>query len=93
MCWWEYGLYNRRFVVRPPAGARNMFFSKGYRPEDPPSHLLGEYYEIFLQGGGRRRMCGKADRSPRSNAEAQIKWSYTSTPPYVFKECTLTKFT
>jgi len=39
------------------------------------------------------RTWGKTDHSPRSNAEVENKVSHTSTPPYVFKACTLTKFT
>jgi len=36
---------------------------------------------MFLQERGRRRTWGKAYHSPRSNAEAENKWSYTSPPP------------
>jgi hypothetical protein len=37
-----------------------------------------------------KRPKGKADNSPSYNAEVKNKWSYTSTPPCVFKTCTRT---
>ena len=37
---------------------------------------------------GRRERAGKVYRDPPSSAEAKNEWSYTSTPPHAFTECT-----
>jgi len=54
-------------------------------PTQPSVHVYGGF---FLGGGGQKY---EADLSPSSSAKIKNQWSCTSTFPYSFMACTLTK--
>jgi hypothetical protein len=83
--WWRVDRYSaclraRRPRVRSssPGGGKNVHFSMSSRPAlgstQPPIQCVPR-----VKWPGR-----EADESPATGSEAEKKWVYTSTPPYVF---------
>jgi hypothetical protein len=74
---------NRGFVVRSPAGARDILVPEA------PTPTLGPTQRLFQEAPGLKRPGREVDIFSPSRVEFKNTWSYTSIPPDFLRGVTL----
>jgi hypothetical protein len=85
-----YGMDDRGFRFRFPAGAGNFLFTTMSRPALGPTQFPIQWVPRALSLGVKRPGC-EPDHSPPHSAEVTNAWNCTSAPQYVFMVWCLVK--